>query len=43
MFNLGSTPIKAQETNYVPPEPDEMEVEVERIRAWQKQVKKYRS
>ena len=34
---------KAQETNYVPPEPDEMKAEVERIREWQKRVKKYRS
>ena len=34
---------KAQETNYVPPEPDEMRAEVERIRAWQKRIKKYRS
>ncbi len=34
---------KAQETNYVPPEPDEMKAEVERIRVWQKRVKKYRS
>jgi energy-coupling factor transporter ATP-binding protein EcfA2 len=33
---------KAQETNYVPPEPDEMKAEVERIRVWQKRVKKYR-
>jgi hypothetical protein len=34
---------KAQETNYVPPEPDEMKAEVERIREWQKRVKKYRN
>lgn len=34
---------KAQETNYVPPEPDEMKAEVDRIREWQKRVKKYRS
>jgi hypothetical protein len=34
---------KAQETNYVPPEPDEMKAEVERIRQWQKRVKKYRA
>jgi hypothetical protein len=34
---------KAQETNYVPPEPDEMAAEVKRIREWQKRVKKYRS
>ncbi|PKH41706.1 AAA family ATPase [Nocardioides alpinus] len=33
---------KAPETNYVAPEPDEMLAEVERIRAWQKRVKKYR-
>jgi hypothetical protein len=34
---------KAQETNYVPPEPDEMKAEVDRIREWQKRVKKYRA
>jgi hypothetical protein len=34
---------KAQEINYVPPEPDEMKAEVDRIRAWQRRVKKYRS
>jgi hypothetical protein len=34
---------KAQETNYVPPEPDEMKAEVDRIREWQKRVKKYRN
>ncbi|HET6294330.1 MAG TPA: hypothetical protein VFG33_13185 [Kribbella sp.] len=35
--------LEAQETNYVPPEPDEMKAEVQRIREWQKRVKKYRS
>lgn len=34
---------KAQETNYVPPEPDEMTAEVDRIREWQKRIKKYRT
>jgi hypothetical protein len=34
---------KAQETNYVPPEPDEMKTEVERLREWQKRIKKYRA
>lgn len=33
---------KSAETNYVPPEPVDMEAELERIRGWQKRVKKYR-
>jgi hypothetical protein len=34
---------KSGETNYVPPEPAEMQTEVARIRAWQKRMKQYRS
>lgn len=34
---------KSAETNYVPPEPNEMQAEVDRIRKWQAQMKKYRS
>lgn len=34
---------KSREVNYVPPEPEEMKAEVNRVREWQKRVKKYRS
>lgn len=34
---------KSPETNYVAPEPDEMKQELDRIREWQKRVKKYRN
>jgi hypothetical protein len=33
---------KSPETNYVPPEPDEMKAEVKRIEEWQKRMKKDR-
>jgi len=33
---------KAAETNYSPPEPDQLEEELKRVRAWQKRIKSYR-
>ncbi|KAA1399575.1 AAA family ATPase [Aeromicrobium ginsengisoli] len=32
---------KAEETNYVPPEPNELVAEYERLKAWQKRIKSY--
>jgi ABC-type hemin transport system ATPase subunit len=33
---------KSPEINYTPPEPDELEEELKRVRAWQKRIKSYR-
>lgn len=32
---------KAEETNYVPPEPNELEAECDRLKAWHKRIKSY--
>lgn len=34
---------KSPETNYVPPECDELETELQRVRAWQRRIKGYRT
>lgn len=34
---------KAEETNYVPPEPDALEVEYDRLKSWQKRIKSYQN